>query len=65
MKHDDCQKYFEVYEENAQMLVLVKDGKLLGRAVVWTIGPDIYMDRVYTYIDYLTQTFINYAEDNK
>ena len=65
MKYDQCQCYFDVYKDLAKMLICVKDGKLLGRAILWEINGQTYMDRVYVCMDYLEEQFYQYAMDNK
>lgn len=65
MKHGECQSYFEIYKKYAKMLVLIKNEKLLGRAVIWEIDDAVYMDRVYVCMDYLIEAFIQYAQDHK
>jgi hypothetical protein len=48
MKHDSCQRYFDMYTENPdkiKMLVMLGEGGgLMGRALLW-------MDRIYTSSD--------------
>ena len=63
MRYDECECYFSVYEDNAKMLVCIKNNKLLGRAIVWEIDGKTYMDRVYVCLDYLEEQFIQYAQD--
>ena len=65
MRYPDCQPYFEIYKDEAKMLVLIKDNKILGRAIVWEIKGNTYLDRIYTCKDYLVSNFISYAEKNK
>ncbi len=65
MRHEECQAYFDVYKHHAKMLVLLKDDKVLGRAILWELGGKTYMDRVYVCMDYLETNFIDYAEQNK
>jgi hypothetical protein len=73
---------FEIYVKNPEvckMLILLKENKLIGRAILWkpsvikeTVSrrPIIlnenqyFMDRVYTNKDSLLNTFIRYADDN-
>lgn len=62
MRYRKCQKYFDVYKDHAKMLVCLKDGLVLGRAIVWEINGNTYMDRIYTCMDYLEHQFITYAE---
>jgi hypothetical protein len=65
MRYDTCSSYFTVYEDHAKMLVCLRQGKLIGRAIVWTVGDKTLMDRVYTCFDYLENQFIDYARANK
>lgn len=65
MRYAECQPFFCIYEDNAKMLVLLKDEKVLGRAILWEIDGKTYMDRVYVCMDYLEANFIDYAEQNK
>lgn len=64
MRYDECQSYFKVYEDHAKMLVCLRNGKVMGRAIVWEIDGDTYMDRVYVCEDYLENQFIEYAKTN-
>ena len=66
MRYAECSDYFDIYVENAKMLITKKNGKLTGRALVWTM-PDgtILMDRIYTCYDYLKDCFIEYAKENQ
>ena len=66
MKYDECERYFEVYEDHAKMLITTKNGLLTGRAIVWELGNDVtIMDRVYTCYDYLENCFYEYAKEHK
>jgi len=65
MRHEECQPFFKVYEDNAKMLILLKNDKVMGRAILWEFDGKIYMDRVYVCMDYLEANFIDYAEQNK
>ena len=62
MRYYKCQKYFDVYKDHAKMLVCLRDGLVMGRAIVWEIDGHTYMDRIYTCMDYLEHQFITYAE---
>lgn len=42
-----------------------KDDLLAGRALVWTIGDKVIMDRIYVSCDFMYDMFINEAERNK
>ena len=61
MRYDQCQCYFDIYKDLAKMLICTKDGKLLGRAILWEIDGKTYMDRVYVCMDYLEEQFYQYA----
>ena len=66
MRYENCSNYFDLYVENAKMLISKRNGKLTGRAIVWELeNGTILMDRVYTCFDYLTNCFIDYAKDHK
>ena len=52
MRHDSCQKYFDIYTENddkIQMIIATNDdNKLLGRAILWnTDSHGLFCDRIY------------------
>lgn len=55
MKHEHCQKYFDLYtenEENVSMLTMFNDkNRLIGRALLWDFESHKIMDRIYTYND--------------
>jgi len=73
---------FEIYVNNpdvCKMLILLKENKLIGRALLWKPSKitkkggkesiilnenQYFMDRVYTNKDSLLNTFIRYADDN-
>ncbi len=66
MRYGSCEDYFKVYEDHAKMLVIMKEDKILGRALLWEVSDKItLMDRIYTAYDYLYSTFITYAEEHK
>lgn len=55
MKHEHCQKYFDLYtenEENVSMLTMFNENnRLIGRALLWDFESHKIMDRIYTYND--------------
>lgn len=63
MKYESCSCYFRIYEDCAKLLICTKGDKLLGRAILWEIDGQTYMDRVYTCMDYLEEQFYQYAMD--
>lgn len=63
MKYDECESYFKLYEDKAQMLISRKNGLLTGRALVWKINDKVtILDRIYTCFDYLENCFRDYAK---
>jgi hypothetical protein len=54
---------FDLYVDckNCQLLVAMKDGFVIGRALVWNTNLGIFMDRVYYYEDHHFNVFANYA----
>lgn len=65
MKYDECESYFKLYEDKAQMLISRKNGLLTGRALVWKINDKVtILDRIYTCYDYLENCFRDYAKKN-
>lgn len=66
MRGEDCITYFKLYEDVAKLLICVKQDKILGRAVLWYLENGmVIMDRVYVCDDYLEESFINYAKEQK
>ena len=65
MRYEHAQPYFDIYVDNAKMLITTKDGLLTGRAIVWEIGDITLLDRIYTCFDYLENCFIDYAKEHK
>lgn len=65
MRYGTAQSYFDIYVENAKMLITTKDGLLTGRALVWEIDGVTILDRIYTCFDYLENCFIDYAKEHK
>ena len=56
--------FFRIFREK-YLLVYFKNDLVMGRAIVWEIDGNTYMDRVYTCEDYLEDQFIEYAKLNK
>lgn len=70
MRHEKCNTFFSVYENNddISMLCLFNEkGLLIGRALIWenvgieNVGKVTFMDRIYTMDAPLEETFKNYA----
>ena len=69
MKHDACQRFFNMYVDNKDivtMLVMLDDnGGLMGRALLWDYESHKIMDRIYTTCDEdLAFYFKKWATDN-
>jgi hypothetical protein len=59
-------RYFEIYSENSDvcsMVVLTRNEELVGRALLWNIGGEKYLDRIYGSDDTITK-FKEYAKSN-
>lgn len=68
MSYDYCQEYFDIYVDNPDvinMLVLLKDDKVLARALLWDVDGGInYMDRIYSISDSYKLTFESWGRKN-
>ena len=69
MKYDRCQDYFDIYVENPEVCKLLiftsNDGKLAGRALLWTLeNGRKYMDRIYTNKDSYDNLFLKWGKQN-
>lgn len=55
MKHDNCQKYLDLYTDNTDQISMLcmfnEDGGLMGRALLWNFESYKIMDRIYTICD--------------
>lgn len=51
MRYRNCQQFFDVYVDNAEMIILLSNGseKIIGRAILWTLidGTKV-CDRIYS-----------------
>lgn len=62
MRDDDCREFMRIYSENpdnVKMVILVKDGELVGRSIIW---DDKWMDRIYG-TDSTIKAFKNFAKE--
>jgi hypothetical protein len=69
MRSDDCQEYFDIYVKNEDvcslLVALDGEGKVLGRALVWTFQDGKRgMDTIYAN-ESLFESFITWAVDNQ
>ena len=69
MKHPGCQKYLNIYVDNSDIITMLimldREGNLLGRSLLWDLSTDKIMDRIYTIndSDYQFQ-FKKWADEN-
>jgi len=72
MADEECEDYFDIYVKNpavcSLLVLLTKEKKVLGRALVWKLHKSPceathFMDRVYTASDSDVNKFISYAEE--
>lgn len=69
MKHEQCQRYFDVYTDNvdslSMLIMLDENDGLMGRALLWNFDDKKVMDRIYTNNDEkLTFYFKQWATEN-
>jgi hypothetical protein len=69
--YDSCMNgdrdYLEMYRHVPGLRILCllnTNGELAGRALLWKLGDDILMDRVYVVKDEYYDLFLDYASDN-
>ena len=71
MRYTSCQKYFDIYvhNPNCKMLVMfdksLSSNKIVGRALVWTVGGQMYVDRRYYSSDVYNYGFMEFIRINK
>lgn len=67
MRYDGCSEYIELYAENPDVVSMLTylDGSqlVIGRALLWTIDGEVYMDRIYG-SDSMIEKFKKYAQNN-
>lgn len=68
MRYDKCQPFLDIYvenEDNVSLIVLMKEDKVTGRAILWTDEDDRkVMDRIYTNNSADEQLFKDFAKAN-
>lgn len=71
MRYYDCQKYFDIYTNNpnCEMLIIFDKRKsedlIVGRALVWTLGGQKYVDRRYGCSEVYETAIVEYAKSQK
>jgi hypothetical protein len=68
MRHEECQSYLDIYVDNVEVVSMLVandcNGKVLGRAILWTMHDGKKaMDTIYAH-ESLTASFIQWAHDN-
>ena len=68
MRHEECQSYLDIYVDNIEVVSMLVandcNGKILGRAILWTMNDGKKaMDTIYAH-ESLTNSFIQWANDN-
>jgi hypothetical protein len=64
MRYERCQKYFDIYtynKEQVSMLIMVLDGKLQGRSILWHKDGQTYYDRIYFSSPYYLEIIKDYC----
>lgn len=65
MRYEKCQKFLDIYaknEDKVQLVVLTKEDKITGRAILWTdVDGKKIMDRIYTNNSADEQLFKDFA----
>jgi len=68
MRYDKCQPFLDIYvknEDKVSLVVLMKEDKVTGRAILWTDEKDRkVMDRIYTNNSADEQLFKDFAKAN-
>ena len=69
MRYPKCQEFLDIYVENPEVCKLLiftpTEGKLSGRALLWTLeNGKRYMDRVYTNKDSYDNLFLKWSNEN-
>lgn len=64
MRYSKTSNFIKFYAEipECSMLILKSKNGIVGRSMLWETNFGIYMDRRYTNIDYLENSFISYAK---
>lgn len=73
MRHENTQSFFTIYEKHPKVSLLVllnKKGRVEGRSIIWddinVCGETaMYMDRIYSINDTVTEKFKKYAAKKK
>lgn len=68
MRYTHCQDYLEFYAKNpnCELLIMfdksISSEKIVGRALVWTLNGEKYVDRRYYSLDFYETAMVNYIK---
>lgn len=71
MRHNECQKYFDIYKHNDHCELLIMFDKslssthIVGRALVWTQDGKKYVDRRYFCLDLYEVAMVDYIKSQQ
>jgi hypothetical protein len=71
MRHERCQKFFDIYTKNPECELLIQfdsaadDTKIVGRAIVWNHNGQKYVDRRYNSYDMYYTAMMSYIKQQK
>lgn len=67
MRHEKCQKYLRIYTKYPdviQLLVAKRQGKVVGRCLLWTSeNGEVYFDRIYYHSESVARGMIKFLGD--
>jgi len=63
------ENYFDIYVENedvvSMLVMLDQHDKVMGRSILWSVGEEKLLDRIYVCNDMYMNYFYNWAKENK
>jgi hypothetical protein len=71
MRHQKCQKFFDIYTKNPECELLIQfdtaadETKIVGRAIVWNHNGQKYVDRRYNSYDMYYTAMMSYIKQQK
>jgi hypothetical protein len=71
MRHQKCQKFFDIYTKNPECELLIQfdtaadETKIVGRAIVWNYNGQKYVDRRYNSYDMYYTAMMSYIKQQK
>lgn len=66
MRYKKCEVGIKFYAKNpnASMLIMIFNGKIVSRSMIWKTDVGIFMDRKYFSADFLANSMVQYAREN-